>query len=100
VGAHMRAVAAATCVRLPRPVFANHPRGGEHREHTDAAVSLRPDTGDPRRADRAGYVHIPAVLSADEVAYYRAIVDELADKHYDPKQGLCTPSERPIYIPR
>jgi ectoine hydroxylase len=38
--------------------------------------------------DRAGYVHIPGVMSADEVAYYRAIVDELAEEHHDPKQGF------------
>jgi hypothetical protein len=38
--------------------------------------------------DRAGYVHIPGVLSTDEVAYYRAIVDQLAEQHYDPEQGF------------
>ena len=38
--------------------------------------------------DRNGYVHIPGVLSADEVASYRAIVDELAAEHHDPEQGF------------
>jgi hypothetical protein len=38
--------------------------------------------------DRKGYVHIPCVLSADEVAHYRAIVDALAAERFDPAQGF------------
>jgi len=38
--------------------------------------------------DRVGFVNIPAVLSADEVAQYREIVDELAPSHFDEQQGF------------
>jgi len=38
--------------------------------------------------DRDGYVHIPGVLSPDEVASYREIADEIALTHLDEKQGF------------
>ena len=38
--------------------------------------------------DRNGYVHIPGVLSGEEVARLRAVVDDLAEQHHDPKQGF------------
>ena len=38
--------------------------------------------------DRTGYAHIPGVLSPEEVAYHRGIVDELEEEHFDAKQGF------------
>jgi ectoine hydroxylase-related dioxygenase (phytanoyl-CoA dioxygenase family) len=38
--------------------------------------------------DCSGYVHIPSVLSPEEVADLRAIVDQLAEEHYEPSQGF------------
>jgi ectoine hydroxylase len=38
--------------------------------------------------DRNGYVHIPGVLSAEEIARLRPIVDELAEQHHNPDQGF------------
>jgi ectoine hydroxylase-related dioxygenase (phytanoyl-CoA dioxygenase family) len=38
--------------------------------------------------DRVGYVHIPGVLSPDEVARVRAVVEELAPAHHNPETGF------------
>jgi ectoine hydroxylase len=38
--------------------------------------------------DANGYVHIPGVMAPEEVAHYRAIVDELAEQHFDAAQGF------------
>src|SRR5579862_3140956 len=38
--------------------------------------------------DRVGYVHIPGVLSPDEVARVRAVVEELAPEHTNPDTGF------------
>jgi ectoine hydroxylase-related dioxygenase (phytanoyl-CoA dioxygenase family) len=38
--------------------------------------------------DRVGYVNIPGVLSPEEVAHYRAIVDEIGRAHFDAQQGF------------
>ena len=38
--------------------------------------------------DRWGYVHLPGVLSPDEVATVRAVVEELAEEHMNPDTGF------------
>ena len=38
--------------------------------------------------DRNGFVHIPGVLSPDEVSELREVVEPLAQEHFDPQLGF------------
>jgi hypothetical protein len=62
-------------------------------------VRCRADTRDPRGArPRNGYVHIPGVLSPDEVAYYRASSSRSPRSTSTRSSGSCMRSAPPTCI--